>query len=151
MLFWQEKIRDAGFVLSDEAVPTWWTQAPGDSKLLSGWLGGPSVIQRSSMPEDALLELALKSLSAIFHIPVGELQQMLVKSKIVDWTNHAISLGGYSYSLPQSEEAKKVLNTPIEDTLFFAGEALYSGDAPGTVEAAFATGEQAAVRILSNK
>jgi monoamine oxidase len=148
--FWRDELKDAGFVLSDEPVPTWWTQGPGDSKLLSGWLGGPSVIKQSSMPDHALLELALKSLSAIFHLPLEQLQEILVNSKIVDWTNHPVSLGGYSYSLPQSEEAKKVLNIPIEDTLFFAGEALYSGDAPGTVEAAFSTGEQAAVRILGS-
>jgi len=149
--FWRDELKDAGFVLSDEPVPTWWTQGPGDSKLLSGWLGGPSVLQRSSLPGDELLDLALKSLSAIFHVPAKDLQQKLVKSKIVDWTNHPISLGGYSYSLPQSAEAKKVLNTPIEDTIFFAGEALYSGDAPGTVEAALSSGEQAAVRVLGSQ
>ena len=76
---------------------------------------------------------------------------MLVNSKIIDWTRHPISYGGYSYSLPSSGQAKKVLATPVENTLFFAGEALYSGDAPGTVEAAFITGQQAAVGILASK
>ena len=61
-----------------------------------------------------------------------------------------ISYGGYSYSLPASEQAKKVLATPVENTLFFAGEALYAGDAPGTVEAAFITGQEAAVAILGS-
>ena len=148
--FWNKDINDAGFVLSDEQVPTWWTQSPGDSKLLTGWLGGPSVLERASMSENELLDQALTSLSAIFHLPVDELQGMLVNSKIVDWSRHPISYGGYSYSLAASGDAKKVLATPVENTLFFAGEALYAGDAPGTVEAAFITGQEAAVAILGS-
>ncbi|HSB91687.1 MAG TPA: NAD(P)/FAD-dependent oxidoreductase [Flavitalea sp.] len=149
--FWKNDLKDAGFVLSDEAIPTWWTQAPGDSTLLTGWLGGPSALRRSSMPEHELLDLALASLSAIFHLPASELKDILVKSRIVNWSKHPIALGGYSYSLPASDQAKKILAEPVEDTLFFAGEALYLGDAPGTVEAAFITGQEAAIRILGAK
>jgi monoamine oxidase len=63
--FWIDFLVNAGFVLSDEPVPTWWTQS-GDSKLLTGWLGGPSVTQRTSMSDIELIDLALQSLSAIF-------------------------------------------------------------------------------------
>jgi monoamine oxidase len=42
-----------------------------------------------------------------------------------------------------------VLNTPVEHTVYFAGEALYNGASPGTVEAALSTGKSVAERILS--
>jgi monoamine oxidase len=147
--FWIDSLGNAGFVLSDEPVPTWWTQS-GESKLLTGWLGGPTVTQRTSMSDIELIDLALQSLSSIFQVSVNKLEEMLVQGKLINWTNLPVSMGGYSYSFPNSEAAKKMLSIPIEETLFFAGEALYNGDAPGTVEAAFVTGQQAAVRILGS-
>jgi monoamine oxidase len=40
-----------------------------------------------------------------------------------------------------------LLCTPDDNTLFFAGEALYDGDSPGTVEAALASGKDAAKKL----
>jgi monoamine oxidase len=39
--FWTSYAEDIGFILSDEAIPTWWTQSPVQGKLLTGWHGGP--------------------------------------------------------------------------------------------------------------
>ncbi len=57
-------------------------------------------------------------------------------------------MGGYSYHTPESENALKLLNTPIQDTIFFSGEALYKGDHPGTVEAAIVSAQQSATYLL---
>ncbi|HMH20667.1 MAG TPA: FAD-dependent oxidoreductase, partial [Puia sp.] len=38
--FWNKRQKDLGFIVSDEAVPTWWTQAPDEYPLLTGWLPG---------------------------------------------------------------------------------------------------------------
>ena len=35
-----KSLKHMGFLFSDEQVPTWWTQAPKHSPLLTGWLGG---------------------------------------------------------------------------------------------------------------
>ena len=45
-------------------------------------------------------------------------------------------MGAYSYATVETEAAKKLMTTPLANTIFFAGEALYSGNHPGTVEAA---------------
>jgi len=148
--FWKKQLGDAGFVLSDEAVPTWWTQGPDDSKLLSGWLGGPSVLQYSSITEEELLTRALRSLANIFQLTEENIRGLLVHSKIINWTQNPFSLGGYSYSTPASKAARGILNIPIEGTIFFTGEALYTGDAPGTVEAALVAGQESAIRILGS-
>jgi monoamine oxidase len=34
-------LKEMGFLLSDEEIPTWWTQYPNHSTILTGWLGGP--------------------------------------------------------------------------------------------------------------
>ena len=48
-----------------------------------------------------------------------------------------------------SEKAREQLTTPVEQTIYFAGEALYNGDAPGTVEAALVSGYLAALQLKS--
>jgi monoamine oxidase len=47
-----------------------------------------------------------------------------------------------------TQEAKNILNQPVADTLFFAGEALYEGTEMATVEAALASGISTARKIL---
>lgn len=137
--FWKLIAEDAGFILSDEEVPTWWAQSP-DSTILTGWLGGPSVAHYRTTSADELLEKAIASLSIIFSTPTATIKQLL--------TNSFISTGGYSYGMPGTDAARKVLNTPVSDTLYFAGEALYDGDSPGTVEAALHTGKTVANRVI---
>ena len=58
--------------------------------------------------------------------------------------------GGYSYETPQSTNAKKLLTQPLEQTIFFAGEALDYGVMVGTVEAALESGKQAALKIIKD-
>lgn len=137
--FWK---RDIGFVLSDEAVPVWWTQSK-DSLILTGWLGGPNAA--GDQPD--LLEKALHSLSNIFNVP--NIADLLEQAFIHNWATEQAIHGGYSYGMPDSEKAKAVLTTPVADTIYFAGEALYTGDSPGTVEAALHNGKEIALKIKS--
>ncbi|WPQ61512.1 NAD(P)/FAD-dependent oxidoreductase [Chitinophaga sancti] len=135
--FWK---RDIGFVLSDEDVPVWWTQSE-DSLILTGWLGGPN----AAGPQPDLLAKALNSLSKIFN--ATNIADLLDQSFIHNWSTEQAIHGGYSYGMPDSEKAKAVLTTPVADTIYFAGEALYTGDSPGTVEAALQSGKEMAIKI----
>jgi monoamine oxidase len=67
---------------------------------------------------------------------------------IEDWSKDRFALGGYSYDTLQTKNAKRILNTPIEQTVFFAGEGLYEGNAPGTVEAALVSGRDVVQKVL---
>ena len=69
--FWEKDHPGMGFLFSQEAVPTWWTQAPGKSPLLTGWLAGPAVLEYTSLSEGEKLELAIGSLSRIFDLPAS--------------------------------------------------------------------------------
>jgi monoamine oxidase len=155
--FWEDKqteqmtgksLENMGFLLSDEEIPTWWTQLPQHSPVLTGWLGGPAAAQKKDVDDRALLQQSLQSLSNIFKRPVDELKAMLVSFHIVNWTKEQFTRGSYAYDTLESTSARKVLDNPVEGTIFFAGEYLYDGPAMGTVEAALTSGKQAVERIL---
>ena len=146
--FWNEFKDDIGFLLTNEEIPTWWTQLPQESNLLTGWLGGPKAAEKIFETEDALLQTALQSLSAIFSMPPAMLREELVHHKIICWQNKQYCKGGYSYSTLASEQARKVLSTPVNDTIFFAGEAIAKSDSTGTVESALQSGQDTAIMLM---
>jgi monoamine oxidase len=145
--FWKARHEDTGFVLSEEMVPTWWTQLPDKYPLLTGWLGGPPA-NAHGMDDTMMLERALQSLAGIYKMEVYELQKLLSAWHITQWHNNAYTLGAYSYSTLYTTAARKLLATPVEQTLFFAGEALYEGPASATVEAALVSGRDTAQNLL---
>lgn len=144
--FWKE---DAGFIFSDEAVPTWWTQAPGRSNILTGWVGGPKAKQLSSKLDEQIVDKSIISLASIFDLQAADLRLNLKASKVFNWTKEPSFLGGYSYGTPSSSEGRDILHLPVNNTIFFAGEGYHAGDTPGTVEAAIDTAIQQAEKILS--
>jgi len=145
--FWKKHSADIGFLLSDEEIPTWWTQLPAETNLLTGWLGGPKAKAKATETDDSLLLLALKSLSSVFHLPLAVLKQELVHHKIICWHNQPYVKGGYSYNTTSSALAKSILSRPVNDAIFLAGEAMFDGDSQGTVEAALQSGRAAAKMV----
>jgi monoamine oxidase len=149
--FWNKKKKDIGFVISDQLIPTWWTQAPADWPLLTGWLGGPPVQVLINESDETILSQALQSLSVIFDMSLPGLQQLLTASHIANWSHAPFSLGAYSYNTLHSAKSVALLNRPVQHTIFFAGEALYTGPYPGTVEAALATGVLVSDKLISGE
>ncbi len=44
----------------------------------------------------------------------------------MQWANDPFAKGGYTYATVGAEANRKKLSEPIENTIFFAGEALYN-------------------------
>ncbi|HTI09885.1 MAG TPA: NAD(P)/FAD-dependent oxidoreductase [Puia sp.] len=147
--FWQEKAKGISFILSDEEIPTWWLQSPDKSKLITGWLTGAALKKFQRLDPDEKITRCLQSLSSIFGQPPVFLKDQLVAAYIADWPAAPYIRGGYSFETVDSSGARQLLHQPIEKTLFFAGEALYEGPSPGTVEAAFTSGEEVAKKIIA--
>lgn len=137
-----------GYLFSDEEIPTWWTQAPDQSTVLTGWIGGPAAADKVNMPDTEVLEQGLQSLAAIFKRDSEELKRQLIAYRIMNWTADPFTRGSYAYDTVEAPEARKVLNIPIDGTIYFAGEYLYEGAAMGTVEAALTSGLEAAKKML---
>jgi monoamine oxidase len=145
--FWTQDHKDLGFVLSEETIPTWWTQSSAASTVLTGWLGGPAAVQWDVMTDESVVEASVLSLSRIFSMPVDEITGLLASHHIFRWHADHTACGAYTYGLPFSAEARQLLTRPIENTVYFAGEALYDGPSPGTVEAALVSGIDVAERL----
>lgn len=146
-----KQITDLSFLLSDASIPTWWTQYPIEEPLLCGWLAGPEAAALKDVNAATLLEKAYESLSQLFQVPIAQLKKWTTLSTIMNWTADAFTLGAYTFATTHTREAKKIALEPVEDTLYFAGEALYEGSEMGTVEAALVSGKQTAATILAGK
>ncbi|MDR3681943.1 MAG: NAD(P)/FAD-dependent oxidoreductase [Flavipsychrobacter sp.] len=133
-----------GFIFSDEQVPTWWTQSPDRSKILTGWLGGPNAAQYKNSSDEELIVIAKRSLAAIFNITVESLEDYLLITKAANWPADPHILGAYSYATIATHDALQLLNKPVAQTLYFAGEAYFTDTVVGTVDAALASGKQVA-------
>ncbi|OQP47908.1 hypothetical protein A4H97_30350 [Niastella yeongjuensis] len=142
--FWLRYSQDIGFILSEEAIPTWWTHLPDTDAILTGWLGGPKATRYTAADNDRVLQDALQSLANIFRMPVDEIRSLVTASHIAKWQNNPASVGAYSYNKLFTNDARALLNKPVQDTLYFAGEGLYDGINGGTVEAAL----QSAVDVV---
>lgn len=150
LLVLKEKLwkKGTGFIFSTETIPTWWTHYPAENNLITGWAGGPAAAQLSQHTDAELLEIALTSLANIFDMSASELRNIVASSYVFNWSKNDESMGAYSFSTPDSASARKILNEPIDDTIFFAGEALYDGPFGGTVEAALSSGISAASKLI---
>ncbi|HEY4336622.1 MAG TPA: NAD(P)/FAD-dependent oxidoreductase [Puia sp.] len=149
--FWlDEKPKDQTlFILSDQPVPTWWTQTEEDSRLLTGWLAGDRMRRFQQLDEAGRVGSCLRSVAAIFSREVEELSAELVGILVLDWSLMPFVKGGYSYETVGAAKARASLSRPFGDTVYLCGEALYEGESPGTVEAALQSGWDVAEKIIA--
>jgi monoamine oxidase len=138
-----------GFIISDEVIPTWWTQLPDEYPMLTGWVPGAVSKEFGGIGPEELTDRSLSSLARIFSIGRAELEEQLVAVQITDWSAEPFVLGGYSFDTMESAGARQLLREPVQDTLYFTGEALHEGIAPATVEAALASGQETAKKIAA--
>lgn len=150
--FWEDGqyggIKNSAFLFTEEKIPTWWTQDAG-SPLLTGWLGGGAAVELKSATDEEIWQLAMQSLANVFKQDVNELKDRLITWRIANWTVDPFTRGSYAYDMVGSDEARKILNEPVENTLYFTGEYLYDGPAMGTVEAALDSGMKVAEKLTS--
>ncbi|MVN89571.1 flavin monoamine oxidase family protein [Mucilaginibacter aquatilis] len=142
------KLDNAMFLFSDEKVPTWWTQLPQHSSLLTGWLGGPAAVKLSGYTNQQIMHEAVASLAHIFNYDVEVLKDKLLTWHVANWTAEPYVYGSYAYDTVHTTESLKLLNKPIDSTLYFAGEFMYQGPSMGTVEAALTSGRDVAEHML---
>ncbi len=140
------KFPNAGFIFSDAYVPTWWTQNPSDLPLLTGWLSGPTTLGLK-LNDEELLNEGIRTLGYIFDCPENTVRSKIRAAKVINWVNDPFAMGAYAYKTVGTKDVIDLLSQPVENTVFFAGEAYYHGPEMGTVEAALATGEEVAKKI----
>ena len=113
---------------------------------MTGWLSGP-VTKRVKLDDGELLEEGIKALGYIFDCSVDIVRSKIRSAKVINWVNDPFARGAYAYKTMDTPHVIETLSMPLEDTVYFAGEAYYAGPEMGTVEAALASGEGVATRM----
>lgn len=146
----KEKTLDGlGFLFSDdEWFPTWWTTEPRKSPIITGWAPFRAGERLSGQNEAYVIDHCLSSLSRLLQVSPAKLQEEFASAYFHDWLGDPFSRGAYSYGKVGAVEAQQALGTPLEETLFFAGEATDVSGNNGTVHGAIASGQRAAAEIL---
>jgi monoamine oxidase len=151
--FWErvhdERYRDGAFFQRAEAAfPTFWTLIPLRAPLLVAWAGGPKADALAGCDEAALVSRALDDLRTLFGNdpdPCAELEAAYAH----DWQSDPFSFGAYSYVATGGLAARAQLAAPVDDVLFFAGEATAPASEAGTVAGALQTGDRAGREALA--
>lgn len=149
--FWErkEELKDAGFILSSRALfPTWWTTLAMRSPILIGWSAGAHADALMGMPRETILALAVESLGRITGFTEEEIYTWLEAMYFHDWHSDPYALGAYSYVPCGELGSRKKMAMPVDDSLFFAGEATDQGGHSATVHGAIASGRRAAQQIV---
>src|SRR5262249_15054362 len=113
----------------------------------TGWTGGTLASALSEKSEETIVENALESLHQVTGISRSRINHELDGWWYHDWQADPFARGAYSYIGVGGVGAQKKIAAPIEDTLFFAGEATHFGGQSGTVDGAIDTGVRAAEEV----
>ena len=149
--FWADTVHpDITFLFSDEAVPTWWLNSPNTTPILYGWIAGPQAARMDSCTDKQVMEKTVAALAKTFALQEGFLYEQMEDFSLFNWNTNPFSKGGYTFMTLEGREAIETLRAGVQDTIYFAGEAVYTGSHGGTVEAALVSGRETTRMILNN-
>ena len=149
--FWEEQpeMRHLSFLFTDDPqFPTWWSSNPLPYPILTGWAAGRYARALAGRSHDELIAVALQALGRILEMDDVSLRTRLRAGFVHDWQADPYSRGAYSYIRIGGLDAPVTLAAPLEETLFFAGEAANVEGHNGTVHGAIGSGKKAADQIL---
>jgi monoamine oxidase len=142
-------LADMSFLFSEDPwFPTWWTRMPNRTPLLTGWAPFESADRLSGRDRSFVIDRGLATLNSLLGVSLQNLEGWLEAAHFHDWQSDPFSRGAYSYGKVGSDGAQEALARPVENTLFFAGEATDVTGNNGTVHGAIASGYRAAAEIL---
>jgi monoamine oxidase len=152
--FW-ETLRDgryrhgAFFHCEEHPFAAYWTQFPVRGELMSAWAGGPKATALHAFSASDLIDRALDGIGTMFDAPALA-RETFESGAMHDWSRDPFARGAYSYVRVGGGNARGVLGLPVDDTLFFAGEATSTDGQGGTVNGAFETGTRAAREVAAS-
>lgn len=146
----QTSLDDLSFLhLPNMRFRIFWTQAPVRVPMLVAWIGGRRADAELELTADEGAEAALQSLADAFQIDLTSLSAELTDVHYHNWHHDPFSRGAYTYVAAGGMEAVRKLSKPVDNKLFFAGEATEVDGFSATVHGAIRSGKRAALEILS--
>jgi monoamine oxidase len=140
-------LADMGFLFSqDDWFPTWWTAMPDRFPVITGWAPWRCA-ERLESERVPIATRALQTLGGLLGVGTAEMESLLEIAYFHDWQSDPYSRGAYSYVKAGAANAPEILSRPVNDTLFFAGEAGDITGNNGTVHGAIASASRAVTEI----
>jgi monoamine oxidase len=137
-----------GFVHSRlERIPVWWSLSQHAE--MTAWAGGPAAQRLTKLDEASLRRVVVEALASVLGATARNVAAALRDLATHNWSRDPFSRGAYSFTRAGQDAAAEKLRQPVEDTLFFAGEATADGEEVGTVHGALASGGRAAIEVLA--
>ena len=152
-VFWEEidggRYHDAAFFYSiGTPFPTFWTSMPTRSPFLNAWTGGPPAASLCEKSDAQIVQVALESLEKMFGDNLPDARAHLEGAFVHNWERDPFACGAYSYvGVGHNDTARRTLAAPLDDTLFFAGEATDTEGEAATVTGALQSGTRAAREV----
>jgi len=149
--FWERvdggRYRDASFFrVRGGRFPAYWTQRPLPGASVIAWAGGTQTKPLLGLSRSELINAAFDEFAGLFGDPRIASEEFL-DGVMHDWSSDPFARGAYGYVIVGGSGAHAALGTPIEDTLFFAGEATSADGQGGTVNGAISSGERVAREV----
>lgn len=120
-------------------------KSPTDNVLLAFVMGEQAEYLSSLSSDSARVTVLLKELDLMYK---GQATTSFLDAIVQDWTTHPFIRGAYSYSTVGMGDARKTAAQPIDNKLFFAGEAMNLNGHHQTVHGAAESGLREVENIL---
>jgi monoamine oxidase len=148
--FWEGTLpHEVGFLnAAGEPFKAWWTGYPVYAPVLVAWAGGPAADALEGLTVHARVDRALDSLARLLGVARAVVDRQVVAFDTHDWAADPFARGAYSYVRVGGIEAQAALASPVDDTVFFAGEATEVAGHQATVHGALFAGQRAADEVL---
>jgi monoamine oxidase len=157
--FWGDTV---GYILGSSNIPEYLSVGVGRSVFnasLSVTLSGNKAVEYSALGAAGMVDAILADIDLLYAgqgtLYVRSILNSLPADKkyiyvLEDWTKVSYISGGYSYPLPGATNAdRKALGQPINDKLFFAGEATDVSGQAGMVNGALASAERVVIDVIN--
>jgi monoamine oxidase len=118
---------------------------PFGRPMIEAFFGGSNARELEAAGEGAFFEFAVSELTRLLG---SAFARRLKPIHIHRWGADSFARGSYSYALPGMAECRAALAAPVDDRLFFAGEACSKGDF-STAHGGWHTGVAAAEQVIA--
>lgn len=147
MLFWMHTSMPPFHMLDTPGiVGHWWQRWFGEETVLVGFSGGSRADELARMTEKDAIHAGIDDLAQGLGSSV---RHLIAHAKHLTWSADPFACGSYSFSTVGMEDTRDILARPVEDTLFYCGEATNTRGHPGTVHGAIEEGRRVAREILA--
>jgi monoamine oxidase len=133
------------FGRTDRAATAGYHFRPFGRPMIEAYFGGKLAVELEAGGANAFFDFAVAELVNLFG---GDFSRCLKPIRVHLWGRDPFALGSYSYAKPGFADCRQALAEPVEDRLFFAGEACSSHDF-STAHGAWETGIAAAEQVLA--